>query len=279
LSVLLQPVRVISAVLRLKKRLNFNDITNCLFIMPHAWDFFFTRMLRKHRITIIRCIHDFTPHPGERFPPAFYIRHLVDRSDQVLVFSRYVESKIKHRNIKRTFLPSPHTTQDANIEKTHEVLIIGRLHKYKGLELMEDVAQLLTQRNIRLSVIGSGKTNLNLGGRHYFINKWISDQEFIEHIQKAKLVLLPYIEASQSGVAATALSLKVPTVVTPVGGLKELCEMWDCGLVAERVDALSITESIVKALNQNFTFGKILTEDIEDMYSILRYLINMEVEK
>jgi glycosyltransferase involved in cell wall biosynthesis len=67
-------------------------------------------------------------------------------------------------------------------------------------------------------------------------------------IRSSKLVVLPYIEASQSGVIAIAHSLSTPVVVTPVGGLIDQISVGKNGLIARNIAPESLAEAIEEAL-------------------------------
>ena len=60
--------------------------------------------------------------------------------------------------------------------------------------------------------------------------------------------MLPYVEASQSGVIAIAHSLSTPVVVTPVGGLMEQVIEGPNGLISEKVTPESLASAIDAAL-------------------------------
>ncbi len=51
--------------------------------------------------------------------------------------------------------------------------------------------------------------------------RWVPDSEIAGLVAAARAVVLPYREASQSGVLPIALALGVPVVATDVGGLAE----------------------------------------------------------
>lgn len=57
-------------------------------------------------------------------------------------------------------------------------------------------------------------------------------------------MVLPYVEASQSGVVEAAFAAALPSVVTPVGGLAEQIENGVTGLVAGAVDATALADAI-----------------------------------
>ena len=56
--------------------------------------------------------------------------------------------------------------------------------------------------------------------------------------------MLPYREASQSGVYTLALSAGVPSVATPVGGLLAQVESTGGGIVAESVSAIALADAV-----------------------------------
>ena len=58
-------------------------------------------------------------------------------------------------------------------------------------------------------------------GRYVVRNEFVSDIERAQLFSEATVVVLPYVEATQSGVVPVAYSFSKPVVVTAVGGLPE----------------------------------------------------------
>ena len=78
----------------------------------------------------------------------------------------------------------------------------------------------------------------------------VSIQQGITSVfSQADIVVLPYIEASQSGVFVVALAAGVPTVATPVGGLKEQIETGVTGLLAETVTPENLAKAIANLIS------------------------------
>jgi glycosyltransferase involved in cell wall biosynthesis len=65
---------------------------------------------------------------------------------------------------------------------------------------------------------------------------------------RASAVVLPYREASQSGVAALALGLGRPVVATKVGGLEELVRHGHNGLLVPPNDPRALAEALIQVL-------------------------------
>jgi len=84
------------------------------------------------------------------------------------------------------------------------------------------------------------------------INKWLTNSEIENLVNKSNLVVLPYIEASQSGVIAIAHSLSTPVVVTPVGGLVDQVIEGENGLIAADVTPKALAMAIDVALARSW---------------------------
>src|SRR5437868_5764195 len=79
-------------------------------------------------------------------------------------------------------------------------------------------------------------------------NEYISELRAQEYFQRASVVVLPYIEASQSGVIPLAYSAGKPVVATEVGGLPEMVEHGRTGLLVPPRDAAQLADAVVRLL-------------------------------
>src|SRR5262249_36838606 len=110
------------------------------------------------------------------------------------------------------------------------VLFFGLLRPYQGLELL-----LSAWRKLRLDppagavlwIVGMPRMELApleagapAGVR--IVPRFISDAEVLALMRRASLVVLPYREISQSGVAFTALGAGAPLLLSDVGGFPEI---------------------------------------------------------
>lgn len=267
--------RLLKAIFIIKSELEKRRIRKVLFLMPHPWDLFISYALSRKRFIIYRCIHDLNPHPGEFFPPRSLIRVLIKRSDHLVIFSRYIQHQIP--NGKSTILTRlPHELEPIEnvLWKKHDVLFIGRLYSYKGLSKLPEISEEIHKIGHSLSIIGSGKFSEVIPRSVYLKTGWLSNQEFIQHIANAKLIILPYSEASQSGIAPIAIKLGVPIVVMPVGGLPELVNDWDCGEISEDLSVQKFIEAVKLAFNKEYTFKQIAGFDVKNFDQVI-----MEIEE
>jgi glycosyltransferase involved in cell wall biosynthesis len=84
---------------------------------------------------------------------------------------------------------------------------------------------------------------------HFIVdNEFISEERIAEYFRRASIVVLPYIEASQSGVIPLAYSAAKPVVATEVGGLPEMVEHGRTGYLVAPRNASQLAESVVRLL-------------------------------
>ena len=231
------------------------DVKTVLIVMSSPWDLFLGKRLIKHGIEVVRIIHDATPHPGEVFPPKIWIKWLIRDSSRVITLSQYVSDQIAHNYgsvrtpVTVTAFPIPNLARKQKKTKTesNKVLLIGRGKKYQGQELLEEAWKLVNIPNANLVIAGEGFTkNLALSGVKYK-SEWMTHQELEDEIAASKFVVLPYLEASQSGTIPICNALGVPVVVTPVGGLVEQINHEKNGIIAIEVTAKALAEAIEAA--------------------------------
>ena len=131
-------------------------------------------------------------------------------------------------------------------------LFFGLVRKYKRLEdLIEAIAKLQGPDAPRLLVAGEFYdpvaryeeliARLGLGGRVTLVDRYIPNEEVALYFRAADVLIAPYRTASQSGVVRIANAFALPVIVSNVGGLPEMVQPGQTGLVvpAESPDALA----------------------------------------
>lgn len=122
----------------------------------------------------------------------------------------------------------------------------GKQHIYKGTDLIFDAwlssKKLTENRNIRLLIVGEGHfgDNRSLTDNIIYINNFVSSETFEAYMRLSDVILLPYRTISQSGVLLEAVNLKIPFIVTDVGGLAEPLNIANVGWKIETPDVDSL---------------------------------------
>lgn len=144
------------------------------------------------------------------------------------------------------------TTEEGNV-----VLFFGWIAPYKGLEYLIKAEPLITKEvpDAKIVIAGRGQDfgryRAMMTGREdrfVVINRYISEEEGAELFQKSSVVVLPYVEASQSGVIPLAYEFKKPVVVTRVGSLPEVVRDGETGYIVPPKDQKTLAEAILRLL-------------------------------
>lgn len=137
---------------------------------------------------------------------------------------------------------TPQMPRELNVHDKSYLLFIGRIDKYKGISTLATLYQMNPQINLDLVIAGHG--NIDRGEQCYFeqdnriilINRYIQDYEFMALVQNALAVILPYMEASQSGVIPIAYKFGVPVITSNLGGLTQFVVQGETGFICDSLD-------------------------------------------
>jgi glycosyltransferase involved in cell wall biosynthesis len=254
-------------------------------LLPHVWSPFVTAVIKRAGALYVPIVHDATAHPGDR---TGWVNWLIRRStadaDLVITLSEAVTKellsagRVKPRKLRTLFLPDlsygpAQPGRDPEVAAPKRLLFLGRLMKYKGLSLLLDALEILRDQNVQVSlgVFGEGNIDeelprLNLFGAEV-VNRWLSSEEIADVLGRFDAVVLPYLEASQSGVAAAAFGAGLPVIATPVGGLTEQVTDGHNGVLAQSCSAAGLADAMRRLLLDREFYCRLrsnITADRED---------------
>lgn len=111
------------------------------------------------------------------------------------------------------------------------VLMFGLMRPYKGIDVLLDAwrgaAGDAPVENAELWIVGMPKMDVSVlqtgaPANVRFEPRFIGDDELHAYFERADLVVLPYLQADQSGVLFTALAFGKPLLLSDVGGFPEI---------------------------------------------------------
>ena len=138
-------------------------------------------------------------------------------------------------------------------------LFFGRIDKYKGLDRLARAYQTITKNTIPLVIAGRGRLDTDTEGcllksnNVFLLNRFIKDEEMIWLFDHCKFVVLPYIQASQSGVLPISYAFGKPVIASNIDGIKEYVDEGRTGFLFNNEEELG--KAILELSNN----------DIEDM--------------
>lgn len=143
--------------------------------------------------------------------------------------------------------------------ESRNILFMGRIEEYKGLKILCMALDIMQKNNIDFSVTIAGRgsdldkniDSINKINRVKIINRYLSSMEIDELLRKSNVVVLPYIEGTQSGIAAMAIGHGRPIVATNVGSLGEIVLNHMNGLIVEANNPEELAEAITYIINNS----------------------------
>lgn len=229
---------------------------------------YFNLALGGLRRPLVVTVHDATCHPGDRLSrktPQWAMDRAFRRADRVIVHAEAVREAVTRRGVPRgriDVLPHPAiglaAAPLAGPPADPVVLFFGRLWPYKGLRWLIEAEPLLAERipGVRIVIAGEGEDlepyrRLMVHPDHFEIhNERISDEHRAQLFRRARVVALPYVEASQSGVVPVAYANARPVVATTVGGLPEAVADGVTGLLVPPRDPRALADALARVLGE-----------------------------
>jgi glycosyltransferase involved in cell wall biosynthesis len=263
-----QPFQQIQMVIRLVRQINgFKpDVIHCQ--SGQLWFSLALPMLVDSPVVLT--VHDASIHPGDveagKTPQWVWDRACYKAQERIVH-----SPQIKQLLLQRLCIPDstvhivpivPSGQYEGAWEHVEEeenlVLFFGRLWEYKGLEYLIQAEPLITSRapNAKIAIAGRGRDFEHYRrmmvhpDRFIVYNEYVSDEKRAELFRRASVVVVPYIEASQSGIIPIAYHFGKPVVATTVGGLPELVDHGQTGYLVPPRDAKALAEAVI-ALLQN----------------------------
>lgn len=228
-------------------------------VMSHAWTPFVASTIAGTGAAFVPIIHDAVPHPGDpNLLWAWRLRRELRAARAAVVLSdavrHLVAAEAPGLPLIQGFLGAHLTAPASHGEKSRDFVFFGRMRAYKGLDLLRDAWPLVLARHpgARLRLVGEGDPERLAPGISSLPgvsidSRWVPEAELASMIASAGVVVLPYREASQSGVLPLALAAGVPVVATRVGGLAEQLVDGEGGLLAE-VDPGSLAAAMSRLM-------------------------------
>jgi glycosyltransferase involved in cell wall biosynthesis len=223
-----------------------------------------------HSFPLVLTTHDAERHPGDKLSrktPYYFSKLGFRRADRLIAHNQYVKGLLHTRLgipekklcvIPHIQLGQHHDPVDSQ-DDGRTVLFFGRIWPYKGLDSLILAEPWITKQipEVRIVIAGEGEDFARYRKlmvhpeRFVVLNRRISDAEVAEIFSHASVVVLPYIEASQSGVIPIAYTYGKPVVGTTVGGLPEMIEDGVTGFLVPPGDEERLADAIVAVLRDD----------------------------
>lgn len=246
------------------------------------------------RIPVLLVVHDARPHYTNALKlikrkirlltteKAYHEAHTIcllsenSKNDFLVDYPRFRDKTITVKlgaHLTTTALIKPPEVQRIN----NYVLFFGRIDSYKGLDKLVDAYNTASDNSLPpLIIAGAGDISNykhDVSDAITFINRYISDGEMNWLFNNCCIVVLPYIQATQSGVIPIAYHFGKPVLVSDLPGLTEnVIEHQTGEIIKTKSDIINKILHMVNNLDQYSYIGKYYEENY-DWEIIVRSLI------
>ena len=258
------------------------------FTSPYVWTPILLLWLRRKGIPTIHTIHDLDPHAGASYGRLLYVWNelIIRLARHILVHGRIYRARLMARGRspdRVTYAPLLHLflsyENERRLHRDHQAtiakrgsagdpryaLFFARLEHYKGVNVLVDAVRQLERTpcasgarlpsSIRAVIAGQGDIHRVVKGTLpdaiEVRNRLIEDEEAIGLFRRCELVVLPYVDATQSALIGAAYLFGKPVIVTRVGALPEYVIEGKTGWVIEPNDSQALAECLGIALDDS----------------------------
>jgi glycosyltransferase involved in cell wall biosynthesis len=235
--------------------------------------------LNEDGVPTVHTLHDLHPHLGTAYGRLKYLWNgwVRRRAGHLLVHGQRYQAELVSAGLppsRVTYTPLTHLFVSHERQRALEqsppdagyepwALFIGRLEEYKGLDVLVEAARRLEGRlakkrarcssdRVRVVMAGPGHLERYVHGPlppNVELRAGLAgDDEAVEWFRRCGLVVLPYVEASQSALVAAAYFFRKPVVVSRVGALPEYVVEGETGWVVPPGDPQALAEVLAAAL-------------------------------
>jgi len=249
---------------------------DCVFHYQRFTDRYFILHLRAVRLLGVRVVytahdafsHDETPERVE------YFGEVYDIADSVVTLTEYSRSLIADRfpafGAKLSVVPHGNYDYltdgyaDDRNDAYRVILFFGNISPYKGLEVLMEAFNIVARKNPAATLLVAGKvTDCSMTAPEYlglldseaadrtlFVDAYVPIADIPKYFACSHVVALPYLSATQSGVAQLAYSFGRPVVASRTGGLPEQVEEGKSGVLVTPGDPEALGSTLLGMLDE-----------------------------
>ena len=218
---------------------------------------------------LVVSIHDAAHHPGDK-PPKLILtiknrllsrladRLIVHGIQQSEVFSS--QYPINPEKINIIYLAAPELFKRCSEYQgrtdPRTILFFGRVQQYKGIATLINAAPHILAKvpDAKIIIAGAGEySSIHQAESRYpglfeIHNHYIKADEVAQFFNRATIVVLPYKDATQSGIVPIAYMFEKPVVATRVGSIPEVVSDGITGFLVDAGDELALADALVRLL-------------------------------
>lgn len=268
---------------------------------------FFSLFIRLLGKQVIYTAHNILPHNKKGWFLDFKFRIIYSVQNKIIVHTAYIKSQLcnkfnlpvnKIHSIPHgVYEPLSNPSIDQEIAKRNLnlpsgksiALFFGRFSVYKGFDIIVDAVKDMKYKNEIIFLVAGRVIDhyqnefdrirkMSSAFNFKYILKHVTDEEMELCFKAADFCIIPYREASQSGVLFMSYAYGTPVIVSRIGGFTEDVIEGKTGFLFEAGDAGSLSEKLDYAILTNKT-GELFSRNELISYAVQNYSWDITAKK
>jgi glycosyltransferase involved in cell wall biosynthesis len=270
-----------------KTAAKINDIAPDLVIIQWWHPYFapcYQLLVKRLKSRVLFLCHNVFPHERfilDRFLTAstlkkgdYFILHSSKEADELKTILPDAKYRINMHPTYSEFKAVEVETEAVPVDQASVILFFGFVRPYKGLKVLIEAMGSIPEI-VHLNIVGDfGKakdeymhmiSDMHLTDRISVRDGYVPDKEVGEYFERCDAVVLPYLDATQSGIAQIAFAFEKPVIATTVGGLPEVVHDGETGVLCEPGDPAELSKAIQRfyELKKDVDFAQNIRDDAE----------------
>lgn len=145
--------------------------------------------------------------------------------------------------------------------KEDYILFIGRITPYKGISVFINATRSISDKDLKYVIAGKGNddslTQIEEDSRYIIINQYLSNEQFVELVENALLIVCPYLSISQSGIPQSVFVFSKPIIASRIDGFCDIITEGENGLLFKTGDVVELEKQLKFILNSSELYNKL----------------------
>lgn len=254
---------------KLFKKLKCVQFQYVFYTFFHRWNSLVRRTVYSDNHILF--VHDPIPHSDEISKRRILQAKQISEMSKLIVLSKsFIDVCVHEYNFdKKNIYYMPHCLMHYGDNEIHTLynntnrinfLFFGRITTYKGLDILLQAFHFIEKQysETHLWIVGNGNFQpyqelYNRLFNVHVINRYIDDHEIQDiFCMENTVCVLPYLDATQSGVISIAYEFGTVVIATDIGGLKEQLADGKVGFFCEANNVQSLVNTMMEIMNKPY---------------------------
>lgn len=248
---------------RIYRYIKNTDFDVCFIYSPHPVNLFIYHIVNHKRI--VSFVHDHRLHSGVGKLDGIFLKanlkYSYTKTAKIVVSCHSIKNDILRLElmsdrekiaVNYLGLLENLTYPKREVEQDIDVLFFGRIEYYKALDILIEAGR--EMQNVKFVVAGKGDVSQVFGigdlpSNFEHINQYVPDNKLAELIQRSKVIVMPYRDATGTQTVQSIFYYEKPIVATNVGCFPEYIEDGVDGIIVPALDSTALRIALEKLLD------------------------------